>query len=137
MAESPANTAQWLKASFAVAGILISVLLIGLRFIPAEGCGSSQEERQILQTLNNLDEIIQHGGYVKKVQLNRDGRDDDVYGYEAQIVNEQGVAIGRLRGGRVAGFGTMKPRILWYKTPGVPEEWPQRQNRRGRGRGGQ
>ena len=132
MAESPANTAPW----FAVAGILISVLLIGLRFIPAEGCGSSQEERQILQTLNNLDEIIQHGGYVKKVQLNRDGRDDDVYGYEAQIVNEQGVAIGRLRGGRVAGFGTMKPRILWYKTPGVPEEWPQRQNRRGRGRGG-
>ncbi|HPU98899.1 MAG TPA: hypothetical protein PLO53_13235, partial [Candidatus Hydrogenedentes bacterium] len=128
------NKTQIAKVAFAVVGILISALLIGLRFIPAEGCGPSQEERQLLQTLNNLDEVISHGGYVKEVQMKLDGEDDDVYGYEAEIVNEQGVPIGRLRGGRVAGFGTMKPRFLWYKTPGVPEEWPQRNDRRGRRR---
>jgi len=132
MAEAPPNKSQWIKAIFALAGILISALLIGLRFIPAEGCGPSQEERQLLQTLNNLDEIIQHGGYVKAVRLNRDSNEDDVYRYEAEIVNEQDVPIGRLRGGRVAGFGTMKPRIFWYKTPGVPEDWPPRKDRRGR-----
>ncbi|HOQ89892.1 MAG TPA: hypothetical protein PLX03_07115, partial [Candidatus Hydrogenedentes bacterium] len=61
------NKTQIAKVAFAVVGILISALLIGLRFIPAEGCGPSQEERQLLQTLNNLDEVISHGGYVKEV----------------------------------------------------------------------
>lgn len=45
------------------------------------------------------------------------------YGIEAEIVDAKGVAIGRLRSQRVEGFGTMKPRIKWYATPGVPEEW--------------
>lgn len=48
------------------------------------------------------------------------------------------MAIGRIRSLRVEGFGTMKPRVMWYKTPGVSEEQPQRgdRGRRGEGRRG-
>ncbi len=101
-----------------------------------EGCGTPEDERQVLRVLNNLPEIAEKGGHVKAIARDEDDEDDTVYGYEAQILNSDGVPIGRLRGGRVEGFGMRTPRILWYKTPGEIEEWPARERgRRGRGRG--
>lgn len=86
----------------------------------------------LVGTLNALPAIVERGGRIRSVdrETDDDGH-DDVYRYEAEIFNQEGLAIGRLRGGRVEGFGTMEPRIHWYKTPGVPEEMPERA-RRGR-----
>ncbi len=149
------------KVTVSLLVIAVSAFLVGVRFFP-EGCGPSEEERQLLQTLNSLDEIAQRGGHVTAVTRVEDdrwherrrpeeggenrpaleererrdgpGRQDSVYRFEAEIYNADGVAIGRLRGGRVENFGTMTPRIQWYKTPGVPEEWtlPPRWGRDGR-----
>ncbi|MCK5862317.1 MAG: hypothetical protein KAH38_07520 [Candidatus Hydrogenedentes bacterium] len=86
------------------------------------GCGPSKEELTVMDQFNQLEELILKGGYVKK--LNRfEDQGEKVFVVEAEIVDEDGVAIGRLRGRRVEGFGTRKPRIQWYETPGVSEEW--------------
>lgn len=112
-----------------------SLVFIGM-FGP-EGCGPSEDERQLLATLNSLEQVLERGGHVKTVtRVKRNDEDDDdrenVYRFEAEILDQNDVAIGRVRGGRVEGFGTMRPRFLWYKTPGVPEDWPPRQGRRHR-----
>lgn len=137
------------KVVVSLLALAASAFLIGIRFFP-EGCGPSEDEVQLLKALNSVDEIVQRGGHVNEVtrveddqwrdrrpqggtearpgpeapdrQGDRD-REDSVYRFEAEIYDAQGVAIGRLRGGRIEGFGTMTPRIQWYKTPGVPEEW--------------
>ena len=67
--------------------------------------------------------------------LSAEGQEEKVFVVEAQIVNEEGIAIGRLRSERVEGFGTGKPRIQWYKTPGVVEEWDWERFRGRRGEG--
>lgn len=95
-----------------------------------QGCGMSEDERRVLSIVNNLPEITEKGGHVKEITRDEDDEDDSVYRYEAQILNGDGVPIGRLRGGRVEGFGMRKPRILWYETPGEVEEWPSRARRR-------
>lgn len=119
------------KVVVSLLAITVSGALIGLRFLPAS-CSPDEEEAILLATLNALPEVVEKGGKIDKVTRQLDGDEhDDVYRYEAEILNQEGVAIGRLRGGRVEGFGTMKPRIHWYKTPGVPEEMPERE-RRGR-----
>lgn len=101
------------------------------------GCGPSQEERTVLNQFNQLPELIEKGGYVKEFER-FEGQEEKVFVVEAQIVNEEGIAIGRLRSERVEGFGTRKPRIQWYKTPGVVEEWDWERfrGRRGEGRRG-
>ena len=117
---------QTAKLIFSLTGIAFTALIMFAMFGP-ESCGPSEEERQLLATLNNLDEVVQKGAHIKTVTSERgDKNDDDVYRFEAELLDEKGVAIGKLRGGRVEGFGTMKPRFLWYKTPGVPEDWPPR-----------
>jgi hypothetical protein len=90
--------------------------------ISLTGCGPSAEERTAMNQLNQFPELIEKGLYVKK--LDRFESDEDkVFVVEAQVVNAEGVAVGILRSERVEGFGTSKPRILMYKTPGVAEEW--------------
>ena len=117
---------QTAKLIFSLTGIAFTALIMFAMFGP-ESCGPSEEERQLLATLNNLDEVVQKDAHIKTVTAERgDKNDDDVYRFEAELLDEKGVAIGKLRGGRVEGFGTMKPRFLWYKTPGVPEDWPPR-----------
>lgn len=133
-----ADRSKIFKVVFSLTGIAFTGLVMFAMFGP-DTCGPSEEDKQLLTTLNSVDELVQKGGYVKTVTSERDkGDHDDFYGFQAEIVNEKGVAIGKLRGRRVEGFGTMKPRILWYKTPGVPEEFPPYQRRGGRGgdRGG-
>ncbi len=131
-----ADRSKILKIVFSLTGIAFTGLVMFAMFGP-DHCGPSEEDKQLLTTLNNIDEVVQKGGYIKTVTTER-GKDghDDFYRFQAEIVDEKGVAIGKLRGGRVEGFGTMKPRILWYKTPGVPEEMPAYQGRGGRGGGG-
>jgi uncharacterized membrane protein YgcG len=123
------------KMAFSLTGIAFTGLVMFAMFGP-ESCGPSEEDKQIRAVVDNIDEIAQKGGHVKTVTTER-GKDNDgnFYRFEAEIFNEQNVAIGKLRGRRVEGFGTMKPRILWYKTPGVPEEFPPYQGRGGRGGG--
>ena len=123
-----------------VVGSLVALTFSGLVLFTMygpEGCGPSEDEVKVVAQLNNLEEMIQKGGYVKKITPieERDDRGDSVYGFEAEIEDEKGVAIGRLRSFRVEGFGMMKPRYLWYKQPGVPEDWPPRGERRRRGDG--
>ena len=110
---------------FAGAMILLLVMVL-------VGCGPSEEERKAMQTFNDLDELIAHGGYVKKFER-FESRPDKVFVIEAEIVDADDVPLGLLRSERVEGFGTARPRIQWYKTPGVREEWtpPRRGNRRG------
>ena len=126
------------KKAITVGVCTVALAFSGLVFFAMfgpEGCGMSEDERHVLNVLNRLPEITEKGGHVKAIIRDEDDEDDSVYGYEAQILNRDGVAIGRLRGGRVEGFGMRKPRILWYKTPGEVEEWPARsRRRRGRGR---
>lgn len=121
------------KLIFSIVALAASGVVFFGMFGP-EGCGPSEEDQRILSVLNSLDEITAKGGHVNAISTaQREGDDDkDVYRYEAEVLNQEGVSIGKLRGGRVEGFGTMKPHILWYKTPGVPEEWPQRQGGRHR-----
>jgi hypothetical protein len=117
--------------------ISLLIALSFLLFIPV-GCGPSADEKKALETFNALEELIQKGGYVKKLDK-FEQRSDRVFVIEAEIVDEKGVALGRLRSERIEGFATAKPRIQWYKTPGEPEEWaaPQWRGRRdGQGRGG-
>ena len=130
-----AEQRQTAKLVFSLLGIAFTGLIMFGMFGP-ESCGPSEEDRQLLGVVNGLEEVVQKGGHIKTVTSER-GQDDEgnFYRYEAEILNEQGVAIGKLRGRRVEGFGTMKPRILWYKTPGVPEEFPAWQGRGGRGDG--
>jgi hypothetical protein len=98
------------------------------------GCGPSVEERKAMQAFNDLEVMIEHGGYVKKFDK-FENNDEKVFEIEAEILDANDVPIGRLRSERVEGFGTMRPRIQWYKTPGVREEWVQQPRRRGQGRG--
>jgi hypothetical protein len=112
------------KKAVQVSASFIALAISGVAFFAMfgpEGCGMSEDERQLLMTLNSLDEIADKGARVERVTRTSDG-DAGVYRYEAEIFNRDGVAIGRLRGGRVEGFGTMRPRFLWYEAPGVPEE---------------
>ncbi len=100
------------------------------------GCGPSQEERKAMMRFNEIEEIVERGGQVKKLER-FEMRPDRVFMIEAEIVDSEGRPIGRLRSERVEGFGTMRPRIQWYETPGVSEEWklPQRGRRRGQRQG--
>ena len=115
-------------------------VVLGFTSISLTGCGPSAEERTVMNQFNQLPELIEKGLYVKN--LDRfEGDEDKVFIVEAELVNEEGVVVGRLRSERVEGFGTRKPRIMMYETPGVSEEWDwdkyKEQNggrRRGRGR---
>lgn len=131
----PLDTKQIVALSFCGVSFLFLGVVLFAMYGP-DGCGPSEDERQLLHTLNNLDTIKEHGGQVKKLSaiVNFD-HDDKVYRYEAEILDYKNLPIGRLRGERVEGFATMRPRIMWYKTPGVPEEW-QEPPRRGPGRRG-
>ena len=130
-----ADRRKTFKIVFSLAGIAFTGLVMFAMFGP-ESCGPSEEDKQLKSVVDNIDEITQKGGHVKNLTTER-GKDNEgnFYRYEAEILNEQNVAIGKLRGRRVEGFGTMKPRILWYKTPGVAEEFPPYQGRGGRGDG--
>lgn len=110
-------------------------LLAAVVLLVASGCGPSVEERKTMAAFNDMPELIERGGYVKK--LDRfERRDDKVFIVEAEIVDENGVPLGLLRSERVEGFLTTRPRIQWFETPGVREEWkPQPQRRRGGGQG--
>ena len=117
------------RSVYVVVAVLFAVISFSLT-----GCGPSKEESTVMDHLNNHPELIKKGGYVKK--LDRfEGQDGKVFRVEAEIVDKEGVAIGRLRSERVEGFGTSKPRIQWYETPGVSEEWKEPE--RGQGRRGQ
>jgi len=94
------------------------------------GCGPSEEERKAMAVFNDLDEMVEHGGYVKEF-TRFEQRPDKVFIVEAEIVDGEGVPLGLLRSERVEGFGTRRPRIQWYKTPGVREEWNMPEHRRG------
>ncbi len=121
-----------ITATISLLAIGASSLVFIAMFAP-EGCGPTDDERQLLATLNSLEQVVEHGGHVKSISRVQDDDDrENVYRFEAEILDKNNVAIGRVRGGRVEGFGTMRPRFLWYKTPGVPEDWPPRQGRRHR-----
>ena len=119
---------------------VVLTVVLGFTGISLTGCGPSAEERTVMNQFNQLPELIEKGLYVKN--LDRfEGDEDKVFIVEAELVNEEGVVVGRLRSERVEGFGTRKPRIMMYETPGVSEEWDwdkyKEQNggrRRGRGR---
>ena len=83
-----------------------------------------------MAVFNDLDEMVEHGGYVEFTRFEQ--RPDKVFIVEAEIVDGEGVPLGLLRSERVEGFGTRRPRIQWYKTPGVREEWNMPEHRRGR-----
>jgi hypothetical protein len=129
------------KLSFSVVALSFTGMAFFAMFGP-EGCGPSEEDRQLLFVVNNLSEIVEKGGHVDAVKrvMEEDDDDDgdrdggDVYRFEGEILNSDNVAIGRVRGGRVEGFGTMRPRVQWYTTPGVPEEWQGRSGWRDRQR---
>lgn len=109
-------------------GMVLAALAAGL-----VGCGPSKEERKAMEVFNSMDDMIKHGGYVKKFER-FEQRPDKVFIIEAEIVDANEVPLGLLRSERVEGFGTARPRIQWYKTPGVREEWTAPQGRRGRRR---
>ena len=118
---------------------MLAVVVLAAGF-SLTGCGPSAEERTAIDQLNQFKELIEKGLYVKKL-ARFEANEDKVFIVEAEVVNEEGVAVGILRSERVEGFGTGKPRILMYETPGVSEEWDWdkywEQNggrRRGRGR---
>ncbi len=115
--------------------MMVMIAGVGVALVMA-GCGPSAEERIVIEQFNQLEELIVKGGYVRELER-FEGRDDRVFIVEAEIVNEEGLPIGRLRSERVEGFGTGRPRIQWYETPGVSEEWRMPQRGRGRGRGRQ
>ena len=121
---------------------VLSLLSVTAMIFCFTGCGPSAEERTVMKQFNQLPELIEKGLYVKKIDsfVADEGKTFEV---EAELVNEEGVAVGRLRSERVEGFGTRKPWILMYATPGVSEEWDwdkyREQNpgrRRGDGRRG-
>ncbi len=116
--------------------IMLSAACVAL--LALLGCGPSEEERKAMIRFNELPEIVERGGQVKKLER-FEMRPDRVFMIEAEIMDKEGRAIGRLRSERVEGFGTMRPRIQWYETPGVSEEWklppPGRRRRPGQGRG--
>lgn len=129
----PLDTKQIAALSFCGFALLFVGAVLFAMFGP-EGCGPSEDERQLLNTLNNLDTLRERGGQVKKITtVQNPNRTDNVYRYEAEILDYRNVPIGLLRGERVEGFATMRPRIMWYQTPGEREEW-QEPARRGRGR---
>ena len=109
-------------------------VLAGIACLMLAGCGPSVEERKTMAAFNDMEELIQRGGYVKKLER-FEKRPDKVFIVEAEIVDENDVPIGRLRSERVEGFLTVRPRIQWYETPGVSEEWRQPERRRGPGQG--
>lgn len=98
---------------------VISITAMTLCFA---GCGPSAEERTVIKQFNQLPELIEKGLYVKKIDsfVADEGK---VFEVDAELVNEEGIAVGRVKSERVEGFGTRKPRILMYETPGVSEEW--------------
>lgn len=108
--------------------------IAAVAFAALSGCGPSEEERKAMAVFNDLEEMVEHGGYVKEFSR-FEQRPDKVFIVEAEIVDAEGVPLGLLRSERVEGFGTRRPRIQWYKTPGVREEWTMPEHRRGR-RGG-
>lgn len=118
------------KRSIILMGAALAVVMM------LAACGPSEEERKAIARFNELEEIIERGGQVKKLER-FEQRPDRVFMIEAEIVDREGRPIGRLRSERVEGFGTVRPRIQWYETPGVSEEWRMPQRGRGGGRPGQ
>lgn len=120
--------------------MMVFMVVLVLTGFSLTGCGPSAEERTVMKQFNQLPELIEKGLYVKTLERFEE-EDSKVFIVEAELVDEDGVVLGRLRSERVEGFGTRKPRIMMYDTPGVSEEWDwdkyREQNggrRRGRGR---
>lgn len=105
--------------------------IAALLLLAVSGCGPSEEENKAMAVFNDLEEMVEHGGYVKEF-ARFEQRPDKVFVIEAEIVDAGGVPLGLLRSERVEGFGTRRPRIQWYKSPGVREEWNMPERRRGR-----
>lgn len=108
----------------------VTMVVLNIYFMAVLGCGPSVEERKVIAVLNDLDEVIAKGGYIKKLEK-FEKRPNKVFIVEAEIVDKNDVPLGRLRSERVEGFLTTKPRIQWYETPGVREEWKEPPRRRG------
>jgi hypothetical protein len=93
------------------------------------GCGPSAEERTVIEVVNNQDVLTQRDAHVKRVTFLKndpgDKKKSHMLRYEAEVFDTDGKSIGRLRGQRVEGFGTMRPRVQWYQTPGKSEPWDE------------
>jgi len=117
---------QTLTVAVCCAALAVSGVVLFSMYGP-EGCGVSEEQERVLAGVNTIPDIVDRNGHVESVTLDRsEGHGDNVYRFDGEVLDNDGVAIGRVRGGRVEGFGTMRPHVMWYKTPGVPEEWPER-----------
>jgi len=99
-------------------------------------CGPSEEEQYILDAVNNAPEIQAKGGHIedlvlgnsrdkerekerekaddKHKQKKRPERGNQDQRFEAEILDNDGKPIGKVRGFRVEGFGTRLGRIEWY-----------------------
>jgi hypothetical protein len=71
-----------------------------------------KDAKIVLKTLNEDPRLVNRSVHVKKVAFEK-GHDDSVRPYNADVLDKQGKVVGKARGRRVDGFGTVRPRIEW------------------------
>ncbi len=71
-----------------------------------------KDAKMVLKTLNEDPRLVNRSVHVKKVAFEK-GHDDSTRPYDADILDKQGKVVGKAKGRRVEGFGTMRPRLEW------------------------
>lgn len=122
--------------------VIVSGFAVGAVILSLE---PSQEERNIIHAVNNQQKVIDRNGHIKKVRLgvvppgheDHDHEEHGVTRFEAEVLNEDGVPIGKVVGRRIEGFGTAGLRYYWDGEMSEEEEraqrrraWEERRDRR-------
>ena len=97
--------------------------------ITLAACGS-YEKKQTLEAINTNKEIVKHGGHVKKLTFADLPDVKGIARFEADILNDKDEVIGKVRGGRIEGFGTHIRRITWGDESDEPARRRPGQRRR-------
>lgn len=91
-------------------------------------CGPPEEQQHILDAVNNAPELKEKSGHIEKITFGESKRkdqdkdknkrrpdhDNQDQRFEAEILDNDGNPIGKVRGFRVEGFGTRIGRVEWY-----------------------
>jgi len=86
------------------------------------GCWPAKEKHKLIKNLNESPKIAERGGRVREIEVGEAPDKDALAPFVAEVYDGDGNAIGKVRGDRVEGFGTIVRSYVWYDEPGWEEK---------------
>ena len=101
---------------------LTRITVISVVLALTAGCGGRKEKRRIIKAVNRHKVVAERDGHVKGVTIHEALDKDANSPFVAEIYDEDGNPIGKVRGNRIEGFGTIVRSYVWYDEPGWEEK---------------